>query len=140
MRHLRLQTTSDPALLAPVRRALEGFCASAGFDDRGVGEIGLCLNEAMANITRHAYAGAIDRPVVLEAQFIDDELLLTLRDWGNGRDPSLNFKPADPLTPGGLGLVCLRKLMDDVTFVPQPDGMLLVMKRKRTEHRTTKEA
>ncbi|MDB5290189.1 MAG: anti-sigma regulatory factor [Phycisphaerales bacterium] len=130
MRHLRLQTTSDPALLAPVRRALEGFCAASGFDDKAVGEVGLCLNEAMANITRHAYEGAIDRPVIVEAQFSDNTLVLSLRDWGNGRDPSAAPPRRDPLTPGGLGLICLHKLMDEVTFIPQADGMLLVMKRK----------
>jgi len=34
------------------------------------------------------------------------------------------------LSPGGIGLVCIRKLMDDVTFEQLPDGMLLKMVKK----------
>jgi len=35
------------------------------------------------------------------------------------------------MMPGGLGMVCLRQLLDEVVFTPQPDGMLLTMVRKR---------
>ena len=31
------------------------------------------------------------------------------------------------MQPGGLGLVCIRSLMDEVQYVTQPDGMLLRM-------------
>jgi anti-sigma regulatory factor (Ser/Thr protein kinase) len=37
----------------------------------------------------------------------------------------------DPLTPGGLGMVCLGQLMDEVVYAPQRDGMLLTMSRRR---------
>src|SRR5215469_8921610 len=56
--HLRL--TSDPAHLAPVRHQLEEFCASCGFFEGACGEIALVVNEAMTNVTRHAYGGAHD--------------------------------------------------------------------------------
>jgi len=127
---LRLRITSDPANLAPVRHEVEIFAAACGFKPNAVGEIGLCVNEAMANITRHAYGGAVDRPVHVDAEFAGDRLRVTLRDWGCGRCPSLEPNPKDPLEPGGLGLVCLRKLMDRVAFDPQPDGMLLTMERR----------
>jgi anti-sigma regulatory factor (Ser/Thr protein kinase) len=126
---LRLQVSSDPANLAPVRHAIEEFCAACGMSDAGRGDVALCVNEAMANVTRHAYGGAKDRPVVVEASLIGRDVVVTLRDWGNGTEPPL-VHPHDPLKPGGLGLVCLRTLMDEVQFSPQPDGMLLTMKRK----------
>ena len=130
MHELCLETTSDPANLAPIRREVEAFCTSCKFDEKAVGEVGLCVNEALANVTRHAYSGAIDRPVRIHAEFVNDELEITIRDWGNGKDPTLSPKKHDPLTPGGLGLVCLSSLMDEMKFQPQPDGMLLTMKRK----------
>ena len=126
---LRLQVSSDPANLAPVRHAIEEFCAAVGMGDAGRGDVALCVNEAMANITRHAYEGANDRPILVEANLDGEEVVVTLRDWGNGQEPPLEHHH-DPLTPGGLGLVCLRTLMNDVQFSPQPDGMLLTMKRK----------
>jgi anti-sigma regulatory factor (Ser/Thr protein kinase) len=130
MRQLNLQTTSDPEQLRPIRHAVEAFCAGCGFDDETTGEIGLAVNEAMANITRHAYNGAEDKPIRLQASYDKDVLEIALRDWGNGRDPSHCPPKTDLLTPGGLGMVCLRELLDEIRFVPQPDGMLLTMKRK----------
>jgi anti-sigma regulatory factor (Ser/Thr protein kinase) len=131
MHRLCLEETSDPARLAPIRRAVEAFCTSCGFDEKAVGEVGLCVNEALANITRHAYGGAIDQPVRIDASFVQDMLEVTIRDWGNGKDPTLSPHKHDPLTPGGLGMVCLQALMDEMTFQPQPDGMLLTMKRRK---------
>jgi anti-sigma regulatory factor (Ser/Thr protein kinase) len=54
-----------------------------------------------------------------------------LRDWGSGEDPSRRPEKTDPLTPGGLGLVCMRRLMDELKFEPQKDGMILVMSKKK---------
>ncbi|HSV15818.1 MAG TPA: ATP-binding protein, partial [Tepidisphaeraceae bacterium] len=55
---------------------------------------------------------------------------IRIRDWGNGEDPSkLPPREQDPLSPGGIGLICMKRLMDDVAYVPQADGMLLEMSR-----------
>lgn len=130
-RQFRVRVTSDPANLAPVRHQLEAFCGECGFDEPARGEIVLCVNEAMTNITRHAYHGATDRPIELSATFRDGLLKVTLRDWGAGRTPC-DCPPSqrDPLRPGGVGMLCLRELMDQITFTPQPDGMILTMERK----------
>jgi anti-sigma regulatory factor (Ser/Thr protein kinase) len=136
---LVLNVTSDPANLAPVRKSCEAFCESHGLDEAAVHDVGLCVNEAMANVTRHAYGGATDKPMVVTADAIGDGpagaggVKITLRDWGVGVNPMmLPRKPRDPLQPGGLGLICLRELLDEVTFDKQPDGMLLTMiKRKK---------
>jgi len=127
---LALRITSDPANLAPVRHQIEGFCAACGFDEKARGQIVLCVNEALANITRHAYLEANDGPVHLDVEFAEGRLKIAIRDWGTGRLPPEKPRPRDPLQPGGVGLVCLRELMDEITFSPQPDGMLLTMERK----------
>jgi anti-sigma regulatory factor (Ser/Thr protein kinase) len=137
---LVLNVTSDPANLAPVRRACEAFCRSHGLDDGAVNDVGLCVNEAMANITRHAYGGATDQPVVVTAEAIGADgqdgrpgVRITLRDWGSGVNPLAQApRERDPMRPGGLGLVCLRQLLDDGRFEPQPDGgMLLTMVKRK---------
>lgn len=121
---------SDPAQIAPVRKAVERLAADAHFDDRSIGEIGLCVNEALANVIRHAYGGAHDKPIVINVQCHDGELMVTIRDWGNGVNPAqLPVKPHDPFQPGGLGLICLREMLTEVRYEPQSDGMLLVMKK-----------
>ena len=131
-REVELRVASDPANLAQVRKTVERFAAEQGFDDRAVAEIGLVVNEAMANVIRHAYAGRTDRPVHLRAEADERQMVITLRDWGSGVDPSKQpRRERDPLTPGGVGMICLRQWMDTVTFTPQPDGMLMTMIRKK---------
>jgi len=123
---------SEPAAIAPVRRAVEALGTSLGLDDRAVGDVGLCVNEALANVIRHAYGGAKDRPIVVAAYCKDDALVVTIRDWGNGVNPaSLPPKSYNPYEPGGLGLICLQRMMTRAAYVPQPDGMLLVMTKKK---------
>jgi serine/threonine-protein kinase RsbW len=124
---------SDPANIGVARRAIEAFACGCGFDDRSSGEMGLCLNEALANIVRHAYHGAEDQPIALVLRCDGESLQVTIRDWGAGDDPEAGPEKAhNPLCPGGLGLICMREMMDQVLFSPQPDGMLLTMIRSKS--------
>ena len=57
---------------------------------------------------------------------------MIIRDWGSGQSPAnIPSKLPGIATPGGLGLVCIRKLMDVVDYQPQPDGMRLVLIRRK---------
>ncbi|MGH7179238.1 MAG: anti-sigma factor antagonist [Tepidisphaeraceae bacterium] len=124
--------SSDPAEIAPVRQAIERFAQDCGFDKKACDEIGLCVNEALANVIRHAYDGKPGNPIQLDAALSGQTLQISIRDWGNGVNPeSLPPKKHNPLQPGGLGLVCLRQMMDSVSFTAQADGMLLAMGRSR---------
>ena len=135
-RPLRLHTTSDPANLAPVRRACEKYCVEHGLSPGAANDVGLCVNEAMANVTRHAYGGADDRPIDVVCEELASEegagVRVSIHDWGNGVNPAtLPGREPNPETPGGLGLICLRRLMDEAIYVPQPDGMMLVMVKRK---------
>ena len=129
---LKLSIRSDPAQLSPVRKSVESFCAENGFDEKAVGEIGLCLNEAIANVIRHAYHGQHDQPVEIEARIESNSLHIQVRDWGDGVKPDIMKKvEKDPMKPGGLGLICMGRLMDKVAFTPQSPGMLLEMFKRK---------
>jgi serine/threonine-protein kinase RsbW len=136
---LRLELTSDTERVAPARKAVEAFARQAGLAPSAVADLGLVVNEALANVIRHAYRGEGGRPISLAADCDGSELRLTIRDWGSGENPAaLPARPRDPATPGGLGLLCLRALVDHAEFAPQPDGMLLTIVKKRagSESRT----
>ena len=136
---LEQHLTSDAIRIAPARRALEAWAAANGFDAQCAQDLGLCFNEALANIIRHAYGNQSDKPIHVVAQMLADQdaahtpgktkiARITLRDWGNGANPApMPPGPYDPLRPGGLGMLCLCRLMDEVTFSPQADGMLLTL-------------
>ena len=96
--------------------------------------MGLCLNEILANVIRHAYNNANDKPIHVKAQADEEKLVIEIRDWGNGVDPSkIPQPPYDPLSPGGVGLLCIKQLMDRVTYHPQSDGMLTRVIKRRDE-------
>jgi serine/threonine-protein kinase RsbW len=134
---LRMRVESDPANLSKVRLAVEAYAAAAGFGAEAVAELGLVVNEAMANVIRHAYQGRPGQPIEVEAEPTGDggpaDLRVRLRDWGIGVDPRTTAKRGYiPGEPGGLGLVCLKQMMDDVQYAPQPGGgMLLTMVKRR---------
>lgn len=129
---LRLNITSDAANLADVRRAVEALSQRCGLNEQSVADVGLCVNEALANVIRHAYGGTAGKPITVEAVGDHRGVEVRIRDWGNGIDPaSLPPRAPDPLRPGGLGLICLRKMMDTVRWERQSDGMLLTMFKRR---------
>jgi serine/threonine-protein kinase RsbW len=129
---LDLNILSDPANVSAVRMSIEQFCESAGLDEPARQEVGLVVNEALANVIRHAYNGAKDKPVRITARRNGDGVQITIRDWGSGVDPSICSLPKrDVWTPGGVGMICIQRMMDDVKYLPQSDGMLLEMIRHR---------
>lgn len=151
---MRLRVTSEAAELATVRHAIEAYAEAAGFGAEGVAEVGLVVNEAMANVIRHAYKGKPGQPIEVEAELVPaaeasatlfgsapagngssgpvDVLRIRLRDWGVGVDPATAPKRGYiPGEPGGLGLVCLRQMMDRTEYAPQPDGGVLLTMWKR---------
>lgn len=128
---IEIKTTSDPANLARARHQVETFCHELGMSDGPCAEVGLCVNEAMANIHRHAYGGAVDKPIHLTARRVEGSIEIQIRDWGNGEAPTeLPEWKSDPLKPGGLGLICLNQLLDRVEFAAQSDGMLLTLAKR----------
>ena len=126
-----LDLTSEPAQIAPVRKAVEAFAHSAGLGS-GAADLGLVVNEALANVIRHAYDGRPGQPISVSLDCDSSEVTVRIRDWGNGVNPRrCPPKSMTRRSPGGLGLICLRSLMDRAEFTPQPVGMLLTLSKKR---------
>jgi anti-sigma regulatory factor (Ser/Thr protein kinase) len=128
---VELKIDSDPANLREVRQRIEDFGRAAGLSKPDCDALGLVVNEALANVIRHGYGGAKDRPIVITADAENGAVRLTIRDWAPPFDPArLPVKKTPDLTPGGLGLVCMKKLMDEVRFSRLSDGMLLTMVKR----------
>lgn len=129
---LEMHLRSDPKRVAAVRKMVEALAMLGGFSQPDSEQIGLCLNEALANVIRHAYDGKGDQPITMTAEAADGEMRLGIRDWGRGvvpAPPTAN----DPLIPGGVGMICLKSMMDEVTFQPQGDGMLLTLVKRHSD-------
>lgn len=131
---LRFSLKSDPSCLCDVREQLEKACAEQGYSHECCDQVGLGINEALANVIRHAYTQAPGKPIDMTVEFLPESMEISIRDWGSGYDPTpLLSRPKDPLQPGGLGLILMQQTFDRVQFLPQPDGMVLKLLRKKVQ-------
>ncbi len=98
-----------------VRHALAEFAASVGADDKLIADLRLAVNEACANVVRHAYVGG-DGGMKVEARPIGDYLVVVVHDRGQGVSlPSTN--------PGaGLGLPMAKALSDSIEVLDHGRG------------------
>lgn len=125
----RLEIPSDPRHLCLVRAMVRSFAELAGFGGRQIDRIALAVDEACANVIRHAYDGRRDGALAVTCMVAATgtsarRLLVRLEDRGcEPRGGTLRVADReDPLVPGGLGLRLMHDIMDDVTFARSPDG------------------
>ena len=82
-------------------------------------DVDLAVEEASANILRHAYGTGQAGDILLRVETADDVVRITLTDWGLPFDPE-KVTPFDvratvkTRTEGGTGLRLIHSLMDDV--------------------------
>ena len=85
-------------------------------------DIDLAVEEASANIVRHAYLPGHSGDILLRVETTDDVVRITLTDWGLPFDAD-NVRPFDVDAPveararGGMGLHLIRSLIDDVVRI-----------------------
>jgi serine/threonine-protein kinase RsbW len=122
---LKLSLLSDPKLLCVVRAAVGEMATSVGFLQSEVRSMVLAVDEALANVMRHAYLGQSGRPIQISfyrGQFETSEgardgLEIRLVDQGVPVDPDrMRGRELDDIRPGGLGLHFMREIMDSVIF------------------------
>jgi anti-sigma regulatory factor (Ser/Thr protein kinase) len=116
---LKLEVPSDPQLLSVVRSAVQQIAAVMGFADRDCRLITLAVDEALANIIRHAYGNRHDRPVEVHCRCRGSRLEFVLVDRGKSVKPEkLRGRELDDVRPGGLGVHLIAQIMDSVTYKP----------------------
>jgi len=106
---------------AEVRRAsewLEATCRQRGVPQALAEQLVLCLNEVLANVMAHGGRTVHSEPIRLQLEvWVDQDLgkaSVTVSDAGIAFDPLSVPKKAlpttlDEATPGGMGLVLLRR-------------------------------
>jgi anti-sigma regulatory factor (Ser/Thr protein kinase) len=133
-----LQFTANFEYLDEIRDFVGKIAQSGGFNDKDVYNIQLATDEAASNIIEHAYRGVSDGLLEVSCGMKDDDITVILVDHGEPFDPSdipmPNLKAdLSERKIGGLGLYLMRKLMDDVKYVSDPQNnrnTLTLIKRK----------
>jgi anti-sigma regulatory factor (Ser/Thr protein kinase) len=122
---LKLELRSNPEALGLVRATLERATETLHFQDAERRAIVRSVDEALANVIRHAYGGKGGLPIAItlrrlrksrhDAQNLGIEVLL--EDTGVAvTSAKLQGRPLDKICPGGLGLHFMKQGMDQVEF------------------------
>lgn len=118
---LRLRLDAAPPSMPLLRHTLRRWLGQSGVSPDEVFEITVAASEAFSNAVEHAYAAA-DAQIEIEGSLQDEAVTLTIRDWGQWREPRGANR--------GRGLSLMRGLMDEVTVTPGPDGTTVRMSRR----------
>ncbi len=114
---LRFLLPSHPRLLSLVRTAVGELGAACGLADRECRALSLAVDEALANIIRHAYRGEVDHRIEVDCRALADRLEITLLDQGDPPDPSrLTGELPDHEALSGRGMHIIKTLMDEVAY------------------------
>jgi serine/threonine-protein kinase RsbW len=96
-----------------------------GFADDEVMQISMAVREGAVNAVLHGNAYAPDKKVTLAFEHTGSDLVITIRDQGNGMDLSKIPNPLAPenlLRTSGRGIFLMRSFMDVVEIRPSHAG------------------
>lgn len=114
---------SDVRYLPVVRGAVGALTSAIGWDEAECRAIVLALDEAIANIIRHAYNGRSDGLIELQCRESTDGLEISLQDSGEPPDLSkICAREVGCDQPGGLGTHIIRDVMDSVSYQRTESG------------------
>lgn len=98
--------------------------------------LGIAVREAVANAIKHGNQGDPAKRVEVAVGFTESELVISVRDEGEGFDPG---KVSDPLEPenllraSGRGIFFMRKFVDEIDFSFHDQGGTVVTLRKQLD-------
>lgn len=125
-------------ILSKIGEYIVQAAQKAGLDDAGIYAVQLAVDEAATNIIEHGYGGDDKGDIVISYQILENGIRITLKDKGIAFDPELIPEPSfegktiEDLTPRGLGIFFMRKMMDEVKFdiSPRVGNKLIMVKYK----------
>jgi anti-sigma regulatory factor (Ser/Thr protein kinase) len=96
---LRVVMSSDPRFLSIVRATVGQIGVVYGLTEDSCQKVTLAIDEAVANVIRHAYKNRYDRQIELNCQAGTDHVEFTLVDSGEPADPArICAQPSDAHT------------------------------------------
>jgi len=121
--HLKLVMPSHPRFLGVVRAAVGEMGIVFGLPDEACQGVILAVDEALANVIRHAYKGHHDQEMELNCRIVDDRLEFTLLDYGEAPDPArICGQPLDEVSLSGRGTHLMKAVMDEMCYERVPRG------------------
>jgi len=111
--------------LHAMRILTKNLAESMGFASKDSEKAALAVEEALTNVIEHAYHGQEGRRMQVIYEIENDKL--TVRILHNGDQIDTSLVPAEDLSlfyrqkkRGGLGILIMKKCMDEVTYKSGP--------------------
>ena len=134
---LQLELPADARLLPRTRKAVSGYLQDVGAEPEATADVVLALDEACANVIRHAFPNGAPGTIRLRAEIGDDAVTVQVEDDGVGFDPfeATAHEPSLEATCG-RGLQIIRTLMTTVQLESPTEtgGTRLRMKKLLGAH------
>ena len=132
---VRLEFTSAFEMLDFVQVVSDHMARDIGLDDDSLHWVGVAIRESVINAIKHGNRNDAAKHVFIEFETATrsdvPELMIRVRDQGDGFDPETVANPLDPenlLKSSGRGIFLINQLMDEVAF---KDGGRELQMRKR---------
>ena len=114
---------SNPRYLSLVRAAVGELAAIHELKPEECRGVMLAVDEALANVIRHAYRGDFERQIEVNCRAFKDRLEFALLDQGEAPAPDrLAPHPLDDIALSGRGTHIIRSIMDAVCYEQVPAG------------------
>lgn len=114
---MRIVISSQPKLLQVLRGVVRCRAEEAGFSPADVDSLTLAIDEAAANVIRHAYGNRPDAELAVEILTFPDRIEFILEDSGpKVREEAIRPRPLDEVRPGGLGTYFINCFMDESCY------------------------
>jgi anti-sigma regulatory factor (Ser/Thr protein kinase) len=128
---LRLAFPSDPRFLSLVRAAVGELGGIFGLSNEESIEVTLAVDEALANVIRHAYKNCYDREIEFECSVDEEQMEFTLLDHGEPPDPAkICGKPLDEFALSGRGTHLIKAIMDEMSYQKVSGGNQLKLVKR----------
>jgi len=119
--HLKLVLPSDPRFLSIARNAVSEVSAICGLSEELRQGITLAVDEALANIIRHAYKNRHDQEIELDCQANAERIVFRLLDQGEPPDPArICGQPLNDVSLSGRGTHLIKAIMDEMSYTQTP--------------------
>ena len=115
--HLKLIVPSDPRFLSIARAAVCEVGTICGLSEELCQGVTLAVDEALANIIRHAYKNRYDQEIELDCQVNAERIVFRLLDEGEPPDPArICAQPLNDVSLSGRGTHLMRAIMDEMSY------------------------
>jgi anti-anti-sigma factor len=130
-----IELKNDLTDLERLAAEVEGFCHRHTVEPRTRSAVQLALEEVVTNIISYAYEEARDHVIRIELQADGKLLEARIEDDGRPFDPTEASEPnldvsLEERRIGGLGMLLVRTLMDDIRYTREQDRNILVVTKR----------